>query len=71
MFRRRMIPYTELVPTKEYIIETQYCSFRGTYCHTIIANSTSYVVMMVNGTSMLFFTYDRFMDVDPVKKVVK
>jgi hypothetical protein len=58
-----MIPYSELVPMKEYIIDT-HCSFVGTFCHTIIANSQVLILMKVNGKIMTFFEYDRFKDVE-------
>jgi len=56
---------------KEYVIDTQYCSFVGTFCQTMIANSQVWILMTVDGKRMLFSEYDRFTDVDPVNKVVK
>ena len=55
-----MIPYNELVPMKEYLIDTQYCSFVGTFLHTIIANGQVLIIMRVNGELRSFFEYDRF-----------
>jgi hypothetical protein len=66
-----MIPYYELVPMKDYVIETHYCSFVGTFCQTMIANSQVLILMKVNGKKMAFYEHDRFMDVEPVNKEAK
>ena len=64
-----MIPYTVLVPMKNYSIDVHTCSYLGTYCHTITVGGEKRVVMRVNGKLTLFFTYDIFMDADTLKKV--
>ena len=66
-----MIPYYELVPMKDYIIDTHYCSFVGTFHQTIIADSQVWILMKVDGKRMAFYEHDRFMAVEPVNNVAK
>jgi hypothetical protein len=66
-----MIPYYDLVPMKDYVIDTQYCSFVGTFHQVIYADGRGWIKFKVNGKNMLFFEHDRFMDVEPVNKEAK
>ena len=55
-----MIPYHQLIPMKEYRIETQYFTVQGTYCSTITVSGEPLIVMRINGELRSFMSYDRF-----------